>query len=397
MTTNPSQTQSVEPAPTQTRELKRNLIAFWIIGLCNNLVYVVMVKAALDSPGRPTSFILFAAILPAILVKLAAPFFMQKVNYHIRLAFVILCITASLLIFAFSGEYYVSFLAVAIASLCSGLGEITFLGLLSHFKRSTVSAWSSGTGMSGIIGSVAILVLHHHGSYKHKAVLSLLVVPFIVAISIWVILKFPSKIRKPFSANKEVEPVTMLADNSTVIIPVSTNVDPDRTKYMSIKMKLKIIYNLKKYTIPLFIVYLAEYAINLGLCDSRYFTLYWKEGPKIDSMYYQVGYHIAVFISCLSVYLFHIKKVIYLSIGQCLLLVLLLLDGYFNFIDLFEVTLCLSILEGLLGGGVYVNTFFRMSEEVEPDIREFALGATGFSDACAVFVAGTIAMLYLYF
>ena len=40
---------------------------------------------------------------------------------------------------------------VACASIGSGLGEITFLSFSAHYDKSTVSAWSSGTGRS-----------HHH-------------------------------------------------------------------------------------------------------------------------------------------------------------------------------------------------------------------------------------------
>lgn len=34
------------------------------------------------------------------------------------------------------------------------------------------------------------------------------------------------------------------------------------------------------------------------------------------------------------------------------------------------------VYEGLLGGSCYVNTFYRISQEVPPEQREFSMGVT---------------------
>ena len=48
---------------------------------------------------------------------------------------------------------------VALASLSSGLGELTFLMLSSFYRLQMVSAWSSGTGGAGLLGSLLFLAL----------------------------------------------------------------------------------------------------------------------------------------------------------------------------------------------------------------------------------------------
>jgi len=48
---------------------------------------------------------------------------------------------------------------VMMASLSSGLGELTFLMLSSFYRLQMVSAWSSGTGGAGLLGSLLFLAL----------------------------------------------------------------------------------------------------------------------------------------------------------------------------------------------------------------------------------------------
>lgn len=48
--------------------------------------------------------------------------------------------------------------------------------------------------------------------------------------------------------------------------------------------------------------------------------------------------------------------------------------------------------EGLLGGGAYVNTFYRMSKEVPEDRRNFALGVVPVADAIGIALAGVFAI-----
>ena len=81
-----------------------------------------------------------------------------------------------------------------------------------------------------------------------------------------------------------------------------------------------------------------------------------------------------------------------LSMTQCILFAILLLEVYYSFIPFIWITFALVFVEGLIGGAVYVDTFFRMSEEVESDVREFALGATSVADSSGVGVAGLLAM-----
>lgn len=51
-------------------------------------------------------------------------------------------------------------LGVCFGSISSGIGEVTFLAMSSFYHKNTISAWSSGTGGAGIVGSFSYLLLH---------------------------------------------------------------------------------------------------------------------------------------------------------------------------------------------------------------------------------------------
>ncbi|GMT03417.1 hypothetical protein PENTCL1PPCAC_25591, partial [Pristionchus entomophagus] len=56
---------------------------------------------------------------------------------------------------AFSVHMYMFITGVVFASVCSGLGEITFYNPTTTDCRSMISAWSTGTGGAGVVGSFA--------------------------------------------------------------------------------------------------------------------------------------------------------------------------------------------------------------------------------------------------
>lgn len=59
------------------------------------------------------------------------------------------------IIVAYAETQWVALTGVAFTSLASGLGEPTFLAYSAFFNKNVISAWSSGTGGAGIVGSLA--------------------------------------------------------------------------------------------------------------------------------------------------------------------------------------------------------------------------------------------------
>jgi battenin len=67
---------------------------------------------------------------------------------------------------------------VACASISAGFGEITMLQLTSFYPKYTVTAWSSGTGAAGLLGSLSYTALTSLLKVKPRtAILILLFIP----------------------------------------------------------------------------------------------------------------------------------------------------------------------------------------------------------------------------
>uniref|UniRef100_A0A915C414 Battenin n=1 Tax=Parascaris univalens TaxID=6257 RepID=A0A915C414_PARUN len=110
----------------------RVLTAFWIIGLCNNYAYVIMLSAAEDILSQQehlnitntekgceetltsrhcttisTGAVLLADILPTLVVKMTFPLFMQRIPFGIRHLFVCVLQATSYLMVAFSESLFI--------------------------------------------------------------------------------------------------------------------------------------------------------------------------------------------------------------------------------------------------------------------------------------------------
>ncbi|XP_046330394.1 battenin-like isoform X2 [Haliotis rufescens] len=389
----------------------RNLVGFWFLGLTNNFAYVVMLSAAHDilateeegggnstlvttlAPENGTTppsvngsnntdtflecnkistgAILLADILPTLVIKLTAPFYLQKIGYRVKVILVVAFALASFLLVALSKQIWLSILGVVCASISGGLGEITYLSLSTFFHCDVVSAWSSGTGGAGVFGALAYAGFTQVVSPR-TTVLILTVVPVIMFISYFLVLKKPTP-------------------NDTPALETSTEQLITTQPVISLKGKAALVIPLLKYMIPLSLVYFAEYFINQGLHELLYFNNIWLSKSE-QYRWYQVDYQIGVFISRSSVNCFEIRKLWILPILQFGNLAVLLTQIFYRYIPNIWIIIAIVFFEGLLGGGAYVNTFYRIRKEIAPEVREFSLGVATVGDAVGIAVAGAAAI-----
>ncbi|KAF9584499.1 battenin CLN3 protein [Lunasporangiospora selenospora] len=135
------------------------------IGCINNLIYVVILSAAVDLVGAEVpkvsvgGIVLLADIAPSLTIKMTAPYFIHMVPYYVRVLTCVLLSFSAVVIIALAKTIPVRLGGVMMASLSSGLGELTFLMLSSFYRRQMISAWSSGTGGAGLLGALLFLAL----------------------------------------------------------------------------------------------------------------------------------------------------------------------------------------------------------------------------------------------
>ncbi|XP_077499897.1 CLN3 lysosomal/endosomal transmembrane protein, battenin isoform X2 [Amblyomma americanum] len=379
----------------------RNLAGFWLLGLCNNYAYVVMLSAAFDilnkdlgphnvtvDPHPPnstrcnptsTGAILLADILPALFIKLTAPFF--NISTSIQVTAVVLLSCSSFLMTSFTIAKWMSFLGVVCAAIGSGLGEITFLAYSSYFESDVISTWSSGTGGAGVLGALSYAAMASVLT-PETTLLVMLCVPVMMAVSFWGILVHPRlRSREPSVVVPDEEP----------LLSCSSGCSEQIKSTLTFMQKLKLIKPLLRFMIPLGLVYFAEYFINQGLLELIVFRNT-KLTHKEQYRWLQVMYQVGVLISRSSVNFIQIRKLWLLPLLQFANMVFILSEAYFLFLPSFWIVVVVVLYEGLLGGAAYVNTFYRISKDVAPQHREFSLRIASLADSTGIALAGAIAL-----
>lgn len=127
------------------------------------MLYVVILSAALDlvGPNVPKGIVLVANIFPSFVIKLFAPYFIHAIPYSIRILLLTAVSSLGMLLVALTPAYdeggtvATKLAGVVIASLSSGAGEMSFLGLTHFYGPFSLAAWGSGTGGAGLFGAGA--------------------------------------------------------------------------------------------------------------------------------------------------------------------------------------------------------------------------------------------------
>ncbi|KAI1914371.1 hypothetical protein LOZ61_002274 [Ophidiomyces ophidiicola] len=391
----------------------RTCAAFWLFGLINNVLYVIILSAALDlvGPSVPKGVVLLADVIPSFVTKLCAPYFIHLVPYPIRILIFVALSAGGMLLIALSPAHDPSNMAenpiftkmcgVILASLSSGGGELSFLGLTHFYGHFSLAAWSSGTGAAGLVGAGAYaLATTSFGFTVRATLLASACLPAVMVLSFFVILPLgplrrfekgggdyqpvsnseSSEVFGDSSRNQRAENEGLLSSNRNETI----SAEPQSLSWKHFKANLKRAKALFfPFMLPLLLVYIAEYTINQGVAPTLLFPLESSPFEHFRSFYptYNAIYQVGVFISRSSTPFFRVHDLYFPSFLQLANLAILTLQALFNFIPNVYVIFIIVFWEGLLGGLVYVNTFAEITDRVPEEDREFSLGATTVSDS----------------
>lgn len=165
-------------------------------GLINNVLYVIILTAALDlvGPNVPKGVVLLADVIPSFAMKLCAPYFIHTVPYSVRVIFFVLISTCGMLLVALTPPYIdggaisTKMVGVVLASTSSGLGELSFLGLTHFYGPFSLAAWGSGTGGAGLVGAGAYALATSLGFGIRNTLLGSCLLPIIMLASFFVVL-----------------------------------------------------------------------------------------------------------------------------------------------------------------------------------------------------------------
>lgn len=387
-------------------------------GLINNVLYVVILSAAQDLVGSdvPKGVVLLADVLPSFFTKLIAPYFIHRVPYWVRVLVFIALSAGGMLLVALTPadkSVAVKMTGVILASLSSGGGELSFLGLTHYYGHLSLAGWGSGTGAAGLIGAGLYVVMTAWiGFTVRTTLLFAAFLPSVMAVSFFGILphgplragtaKGYESLPEGDLEAEDVDDMSRAAASSALLSdgPSSTaTAYSARTSPPSpstFKSKLRRARALMiPYMGPLLLVYIAEYTINQGVTPTLLFPLSSTPFSEFREFYpfYGFLYQLGVFISRSSTPFVRIRQLYLPSFLQAGNLVVLLLQALFFYIPSVYIVFIIIFWEGLLGGAVYVNCFANILEEVPAGDREFSLAATSVSDSAGICIAGLLSII----
>lgn len=383
----------------------RNTVAFFLLGLLNNACYVIMIAGAPLVSSGSVGLVFLCAVVPGIMAKASAPYWFHMVSYDRRISLASLLMAMSFLMVGLGSSRSTQLLGVVCAALQSSLGEASCLALSSRFGGHTsrmITFWSSGTGCAGIFGYAWVAGLHVHGGISFRnTLLWALVLPIVWLWCYFRLLKFRSSITSRyhdvnFGSSDDVGGQTMCdSDEEERRGLVGTGNDsPAVIHGMSARERLSFILGLWPYTVPLFLVYFAEYAMQSGVWISIGFPVEEESARRLFYTYANWCYQLGVFVSRSSGTLWQAGTPMLwlMPILQVFFLV------FFTIVSMYHVWYNWVLLlpafgTGLLGGFTYVNAFIRISQDIAPNYREFSLAAASVADSIGVAVADIVGIM----
>ncbi|KAH8102175.1 batten's disease protein Cln3 [Cristinia sonorae] len=412
--------------------------SFFLFGLINNVLYVVILSAALDlvPPSTPKGIIAFCNIFPALVAKVGWPYILKgRIRYGRRIIGNCILSVLGMLVVAMFNSLYMRLLGIGLASFSSGLGELTFLQLSTTYHPPSVAGdsvgyFAAGTGAAGLVGASLWWMLRNLGVQVGVGLSSVL--PLVIPLSYYLVLPQPlafSNMALPPAYEDE----SIGAPTTAPYTPLSTNDDPGLDGHVeepkrSIALSARDKWSLVKpllsvYMLPLFLVYTLEYTINQGIAPTLVYPVptpenHWFLSHIIHSIrdYYplwQLVYQTTVFFSRSSITLgippLPRRLLPLPAIIQAVILTILMYESAVGIFGdgseglSFALVFFLISLEGICGGLAYVNVFFRINQEEntvsaggDPERakqeREFKIGSIGFADSMGILLASIIAV-----
>ncbi|KAJ4496176.1 batten's disease protein Cln3 [Lentinula edodes] len=440
-TSNLESTERIE-IPEDDRKLMRKLGAsFFLFGLINNVLYVIILSAALDlvPSSTPKGIIAFCNIAPALVAKVGWPYVLKgRIRYVKRIFGCCILSSLGMLVVALFDSLFARLIGIGLASFSSGLGELTFLQLSTTYAPPSVAGhglgyFASGTGAAGLAG--AFLWWEVRGLGVRVGVGLSSVLPFIIPATYFFLLPSssaflytsipPSGYESP-NVQGSTLPYTPLAATEEELGEEegSFRAGPRKNVSLTFNDKVRLVRPLlTRYMLPLFFVYLFEYTINQGVAPTLLYPVpspdrYWLLSKIIHTIrdYYplwQLIYQTTVFLSRSSISIgippLPPNLLPLPSVLQGFILLLLAFESSIGFyaddaegLSIIAVFALIS-LEGICGGLAYVNAFYRINQE-HPDPssahnmerakqeKEFKIGSIGFADSSGILFASLLAV-----
>lgn len=380
----------------------RDNTAFFLAGLFNNVVFVVYLSAAEAIFKNKAGLVLLCSVLPGLLSKMSFPFFVDRFSYASRVTVTCLTLCLCCIGVAVSSSTVVRLACICLSSMAGSLGEVTYLALTSLYHPQTVGWWASGTGLAGVVGSTLYVLLRSFMSSRQSI---LAAAPFSLGmLASYLFILTP---------HRAVDYATVAGDDVPELESSPSRVENEldepaghrstgyeRAAFEPVEGKslrrVAFPWLLRKYILPLMLVYFFEYVINQGISPTLDSFSMEKSAAVSPSdahhkyAVFQQAYQTGVFVSRSSISFFKFPRLWAFPPLQLANCVVLLAAALFGILPHHYCVIAIMFFEGLVGGGMYVNAFYKLRTTMPEELKSWALGTASVGDAAGVSIAALV-------
>eukprot|EP01065_Artemidia_motanka_P026201 TRINITY_DN31119_c0_g1_i1.p1 TRINITY_DN31119_c0_g1~~TRINITY_DN31119_c0_g1_i1.p1 ORF type:complete len:502 (+),score=200.67 TRINITY_DN31119_c0_g1_i1:59-1507(+) len=376
-----------EAAEVQT--CNRNWVSFWWLGMINNLPYVLIMAGAKKiadkydekqlMPLLTWGLVSFGFVVRCVNTVLLAgkPYTVRFILQGVFTALGLFVVGLADHIGSSGGAHFgIAVFGTVLLGSASAFGESVALGYMHRFPPGMVGGWSSGTGMSGVLGSAMTLGLFSAG----MSVSALMFVSMAFVLIYWAAYFFGIEEPKAGDGDLTQAPIVVSADaevdagsddgsqGGTSAIMGSPH--HKKISWSHIRRVHAVVFD---SIVQMALVYVFEYAVQTS---ASYVQPCTYDGEKTDDSsnwfvanFYtisQLMYQTGVLISRSSLHFIKIRRVDILTWLQLVNMVVWLTLAKTKWLGeppaLFPL-LPMMLFVGLLGGASYVNVFHLVQTE----------------------------------
>lgn len=412
--------------------------------------YVIMLAAANSLSNGGAGLVYIVNVLPAILVKLSAPYWFDRATYQSRVSMAAFCMALAFFVTGYSVRAlqqphhsillsFLPFLGVSLVSLQCGLGEASLLAAagkcdLSNNQESSkghcLTAWSSGTGLAGVTGYLWTVAgtqwLDWGVATTIQAALVLALFYVLIYRTVLGDMDEPTTQTQYVESSQALLETAQAYDDTTeangarlemeiirapqadeysyhgntegISEQVQPNIESSTNDFESTH-QLSFILSLWPYTVPLFLVYAAEYACQAGAWTAMGFPM---EDPIKRNQFYQTSnwlYQAGVFVSRssgsflnlapITLWIMPLLQVLNLIVFSLIAVQSPQTSWLYNPPLLYVA----SFWTGLLGGAVYVHGYKRIVVDFQGSpLTEVALATTSVAEGIGILTADVLGL-----
>jgi battenin len=357
----------LEEKPNKVRPIDR--LAMFALGIINNTPYVIGIASAqaivqdfgVDSYlgivlAANTVSGLFARFLNSWLVSLRVPY---EVLFGSNMAMMLF----GLLACAFAKVFWLECVGIFFIGFASSIGETIILCDMAHRRKEVLlKSWGSGTGCAGIAGAGYSLICVGAKISNFWSFIGVSPVVLLAGVAYYgVIVRSPAEDRRNDQAGMR---VSMLSTGASHMADYGDAQSRPPPKEVSVSIwdcsyfgeNTFLIFNCGT-------VYFLEYVIQTLFADCG---LSGEEKGKYPYSYplLNLSYQVGVFISRSSLTFFVWHEVWILTLCQCGMFIIWVVQSRIHFMKYIPVMCVLMGIVGLFGGCAYVNAFHEMMNDV---------------------------------